>query len=140
MTRSLSNSLEFEDPTKRPSSPTHSVVIRTSDLVPYSQALQLSGSPSSFRSQATYLDDDAMKSMVYRTRQQPETPSGAIPIPKSKETPRSSFLGTSPRPEPGRLAPDSYGNEIQPDAKWTRINRKLVSPEVLDQDGRRYEA
>jgi hypothetical protein len=38
------------------------------------------------------------------------------------------------------LAPDSDGDEIPVDAKWTRIERKFVSPEVLDQDGERYEA
>jgi hypothetical protein len=38
------------------------------------------------------------------------------------------------------LAPDSQGNPIPLDAKWTKISRTLVSPEVLDQDKRRYEA
>jgi hypothetical protein len=48
--------------------------------------------------------------------------------------------GTSPRPEPFRLAPDPQGNPIPANAKWTKINRRLVSPEVLHQDRRRYEA
>ncbi|KAI0805318.1 hypothetical protein GGR55DRAFT_681225 [Xylaria sp. FL0064] len=39
-----------------------------------------------------------------------------------------------------RLGPDSQGREIQPDAKWTRIRRSLVSPEVLAREGLRYEA
>ncbi|RAL59870.1 hypothetical protein DID88_000497 [Monilinia fructigena] len=52
--------------------------------------------------------------------------------------------GTSPISDAAmplkRLAPDSYGNEISPDAKWTKVKRSLISPEVLNQDGRRYEA
>jgi hypothetical protein len=39
-----------------------------------------------------------------------------------------------------KLAPDKYGNAISADAKWTKISRRLVSPEVLEQDKRRYEA
>lgn len=39
-----------------------------------------------------------------------------------------------------RLGPDGQGREIPLDAKWTRIRRSLVSPEVLAQEGLRYEA
>jgi hypothetical protein len=39
-----------------------------------------------------------------------------------------------------RLAPDRYGNEIPMDAPWTKIKRSLVSIEVLDRAGVRYEA
>ncbi|KAI0976443.1 hypothetical protein F4678DRAFT_225736 [Xylaria arbuscula] len=39
-----------------------------------------------------------------------------------------------------RLGPDTQGREISPDAKWTRIRRSLVSPEVLAREGLRYEA
>ncbi|KAI1456656.1 hypothetical protein F4805DRAFT_458446 [Annulohypoxylon moriforme] len=39
-----------------------------------------------------------------------------------------------------RLAPDSQGREIPLEAKWTRISRRLVSPEVLAGAGVRYEA
>jgi hypothetical protein len=39
----------------------------------------------------------------------------------------------------GRTAPDQYGNEVSINAKWTKISRNLVSPEVLEQDGKRYE-
>ncbi|KAI3320433.1 hypothetical protein HD806DRAFT_232450 [Xylariaceae sp. AK1471] len=38
------------------------------------------------------------------------------------------------------LGPDSQGREIPLDAKWTRIRRSLVSPEVLAREGLRYEA
>ena len=66
---------------------------------------------------------------------------GAISIPHSG----ADRFATSPNkstlldPVP-RLAPDEFGNEIPPDAKWTKIDRRLVSPEVLAQDRRRYEA
>ncbi|KAI0105625.1 hypothetical protein F4776DRAFT_474084 [Hypoxylon sp. NC0597] len=39
-----------------------------------------------------------------------------------------------------RLAPDSQGRDIPLEAKWTRIPRRLVSPEVLAGAGVRYEA
>ncbi|CAK7266336.1 hypothetical protein SEPCBS57363_002042 [Sporothrix epigloea] len=38
------------------------------------------------------------------------------------------------------LAPDSKGNAISPNAIWTKISRRLVSPEVLEKAGVRYEA
>lgn len=39
-----------------------------------------------------------------------------------------------------RLAPDSYGNEIPMEAQWTKVRRSLLSLEVLDRAGVRYEA
>jgi hypothetical protein len=39
-----------------------------------------------------------------------------------------------------RLAPDSQGVDIPPSAMWTRIKRSLVSPQVLQRAGVRYEA
>ncbi|KAJ9150864.1 Nipped-B-like protein B [Pleurostoma richardsiae] len=39
-----------------------------------------------------------------------------------------------------RLAPDSHGMDIPLNATWTRIRRALVSPEVLEKAGVRYEA
>ncbi|KAG5929532.1 hypothetical protein E4U42_005559 [Claviceps africana] len=39
-----------------------------------------------------------------------------------------------------RLAPDRYGQPIPMDAAWTRVKRSLVSPEVLERAGVRYEA
>lgn len=72
---------------------------------------------------------------------------GAISIPQNPRSSNSSFGFTGPSPRSSstagvafRLAPDEHGNEIPADAKWTKINRRLVSPEVLDQDHRRYEA
>lgn len=39
-----------------------------------------------------------------------------------------------------RLAPDQYGKDIPMEAQWTIIRRALVSLEVLDRAGERYEA
>lgn len=49
-------------------------------------------------------------------------------------------MGPASSPRRSRLAPDSQGAEIPIEAKWTRIKRSLVSPEVLDKAGMRYEA
>lgn len=55
-------------------------------------------------------------------------------------SPQLPPYSSSPRTSTGRLAPDSYGNEIPMDAQWTRIRRSLISLEVLDRSGLRYEA
>lgn len=87
------------------------------------------------------MDEGAVpRSMAYWPKMQADlgaSPSGpgAVAIPNSNDR-----LGTSPRPEAVRLAPDAHGREIPPEAKWTKIARRLVSPEVLDQDHMRYEA
>ncbi|KAH8812077.1 hypothetical protein F5884DRAFT_784305 [Xylogone sp. PMI_703] len=114
-------------------------IIKTTDLVKASQALPImpSGSPVSYKGQG-YLDEGPPKPIVYQPRQQLEVDSpslqpGGIPIPGRSP-------GASPRLEPRKLAPDQYGNEVPPDAKWTQIKRSLISPEVLEQDGLRYEA
>lgn len=39
-----------------------------------------------------------------------------------------------------RLAPDRYGREIPIDAPWTKMDRSLISSEVLNRAGVRYEA
>jgi hypothetical protein len=135
---------ESDESIRRSKSPSTGQIIKTSDLIAQSQALMVRppGSPTSFQSsQGSFIDDDMVsRSMAHRPKKQVEfgaSPSrpGAMPIPNANDR-----LGTSPRPEPVRLAPDSYGNEISPDAKWTKIARRLVSPEVLDQDRMRYEA
>ncbi|KAG0648801.1 hypothetical protein D0Z07_4722 [Hyphodiscus hymeniophilus] len=129
--------------TKRSKSPSAGQIIRTSDLIAQSQALTIrpAGSLSSYKSsQGSFIDDDVVpRSMAYRAKKQPEfgiSPSrpNAIPVPANDR------LGTSPRSEPIRLKPDAQGNEIPAEAKWTKINRRLVSPEVLEQDRLRYEA
>ncbi|KAK7426136.1 hypothetical protein QQZ08_007446 [Neonectria magnoliae] len=91
----------------------------------------------------------------------PSNAAGSLPGPELSSSPNSHLLGASPRSVPPlppyvngggpppygtsplnttRLAPDRYGNEIPPDAQWTRIRRALVSPEVLERAGVRYEA
>ncbi|KAH8172589.1 hypothetical protein LIA77_06844 [Sarocladium implicatum] len=48
--------------------------------------------------------------------------------------------GVNPRVSAFRLAPDTYGNDIPMDAQWTKIHRSMISVEVLEQIGVRYEA
>ncbi len=51
-----------------------------------------------------------------------------------------TYSPNAPPPRVSRLAPDSKGMEIPLDAKWTKIRRTLVSPEILEKAGVRYEA
>jgi len=109
-----------------------------------------SSSPSSYRSHASF-DDGAIRSIPIRPRTQNQN---LLPDAPQYETPPRSVPSALP-PRPGtiqddggsrspkataRLAPDQFGNEIPHDARWTRIRRSLISPVVLEQDGRRYEA
>lgn len=69
-------------------------------------------------------------------------PTGSSPRslpPMAPYTTTTTTYGTSPRTI-YRLAPDRYGNEIPLAAQWTKIRRALVSPEVLERAGVRYEA
>jgi len=134
--------------------PQMGVVVMTCDLFktlsPFStnQGLKLTlpPSPTSFRSsQGSFGEEDAIRSIAIRPKNPAEfasSPSrtGSIPIPATNPRHSNESFGTSPQPETIRLAPDEHGNEIPPNAHWTKINRRLVSPEVLEQDHRRYEA
>jgi hypothetical protein len=137
---------ETDNSSRRSVSPSYGQIITTKNLMAMSQALTLrSQSPTNARSPGSYIDDGISRSMANLPKTQLEygtSPSqlGAIPIPVQNGKTSSDRLGTSPLPNPLQLAPDSQGNEIPPDAKWTKINRRLISPEVLDQDRRRYEA
>lgn len=142
---------------ERPNSPTSGEVIRTAELIALSQALTLlsPGAPGGLS--AGSFVDDYTPPVAHRPRKleygsSPAHP-GAIPIPLPipqqnsnlstsplPNAPYNDRLGTSPRPAATYLAPDDKGNEIKPDALWTKIDRRLVSPEVLAQHGRRYEA
>jgi hypothetical protein len=126
----LRSDYKFED--KRPSSSQED----------YEKSYAPSSSPIELRVGAVTIDDRVPRSMASmpRTTLAPErSPYGTSP---------SSQYGTSPgsnrspfgSPRSSLLAPDSQGNPIPADAKWTKINRTLVSTEVLDQDRRRYEA
>lgn len=140
---------------ERPRSPTDGELIKTTDLIALSQALTLR--PPGSLDAGSYVDDHGARAIAHRPRgpdfgtstSQP----GAIPIPLPKPQHNNHLstsplpgalyndrLGTSLRPDAMNLAPDDKGNEIMPDALWTKIDRRLVSPEVLAQDGRRYEA
>lgn len=150
-TDSETSDSETETSSQRSRSPSYDQIITTTNLIALSQALILHrpSSPTSFRSQNSYTTDEGVpRSMAHRPKKALEygsSPSqpGAIPIPSPNLNGKSGDrLGTSPVPVPHpiRLAPDAQGNEIPPDARWTKISRRLVSPEVLDQDRRRYEA
>ncbi|KAH6670341.1 hypothetical protein F5X68DRAFT_175790 [Plectosphaerella plurivora] len=85
---------------------------------PAGSELALSSSPSQFSSSPRY-----------------------APLPtysQAQNTPPPPY-NVAPR-QPSRLAPDRYGMDIPLDAKWTRIRRALISPEVLERAGVRYEA
>ncbi|KAI5860567.1 hypothetical protein GGS23DRAFT_229109 [Durotheca rogersii] len=64
--------------------------------------------------------------------------TGPPPMPAALSQPSHQAPTTTQRS--AWLAPDSQGREIPLDAKWTRIPRRLVSPEVLAGAGVRYEA
>jgi hypothetical protein len=72
--------------------------------------------------------------------------SGALPVPGANQGqqthPNADRYGNSPKISnaSSTLAPDSQGREIPLDAKWTRVRRDLISIEVLDLEGKRYEA
>ncbi|XDG00387.1 hypothetical protein ABKA04_000002 [Annulohypoxylon sp. FPYF3050] len=61
-------------------------------------------------------------------------------IPPSGSSPEQQQALAALQQRNARLAPDSQGREIPLEAKWTRISRRLVSPEVLAGAGVRYEA
>lgn len=133
---------DSSDSLKRRKSLATGLVIRTSDLFKSNgqgPKLLLPASPTSFRSsQGSFGEDGARSKSVSQNGTSPSR--GGIPIPSMNARTSSEGFGTSPRAEHMRLEPDEHGNEILPDAKWTRINRRLVSPAILDQDHRRYEA
>ncbi|KAF4971808.1 hypothetical protein FSARC_1501, partial [Fusarium sarcochroum] len=68
------------------------------------------------------------------------SPRSMPTMPPHLNTSNPPSYGSSPRSSAPRLAPDRWGNEIPSDAQWTRIKRELVSPEVLERAGVRYEA
>jgi len=68
----------------------------------------------------------------------PSTSLAASPPVYGTNSGRSTQAGASR--QYSRLAPDSKGQDIPLDAKWTKIKRSLVSPEVLERAGVRYEA
>ncbi|KAM0561441.1 hypothetical protein ACHAPJ_003322 [Fusarium lateritium] len=68
------------------------------------------------------------------------SPRSMPTMPHHLNTSNPPSYGSSPRSSAPRLAPDRWGNEIPPEAQWTRIRRELVSPEVLERAGVRYEA
>lgn len=72
----------------------------------------------------------------------PHSSFGVSPYPPRAHSPPPPYdpRHGSSRANATRLAPDRYGREIPMEAHWTKINRDLVSPEVLQRAGVRYEA
>lgn len=105
-------------------SPTSSATLKylpanvSANIPPAGAELALSSSPSNFSSSPRYAPLPPY-AHAQNTPPPPYNPSGR---------------------QPSRLAPDRYGMDIPLDAKWTRIRRSLVSPEVLERAGVRYEA
>jgi hypothetical protein len=75
----------------------------------------------------------------YGTSPPPTLHHNSVSAPALTGGPPSAAGGQSPQ-RYARLAPDSLGRDIPLDAHWTRIKRSLISPEVLNQAGVRYEA
>lgn len=110
---------------------------RSASLQRQSQSSDVSrsSSPASINSQAS----DRSKAGPFPFDEQ-QTTELLKNLESSRATNRTSEHSRSPGPRSVSLAPDSLGNPIPPDAKWTKIRRSLVSLEVLNQDGHRYEA
>lgn len=144
--RTTDDDSDHNDATNRSKALSNGQVIRTTDLVLATQALTLRPPESpghSFRSQASFGEEDGLRTRPFRQVEFGSSPIRAGVVQESGPSlpmPSTDNNGTASPLETIKLAPDEHGNEIPPDAKWTRINRRLVSPEVLDQDHRRYEA
>lgn len=122
------------------------LVIRTTDLLATPITLKVMPllSPMAFSSFSPYGENGVPRSfgLLASNSAGLSTParSGTLPPTKQLTLPTVDSVRTDLPTEQYRLAPDSYGNEIPADAKWTKISRRLVSPEVLALRGRRYEA
>ncbi|KAH7140816.1 hypothetical protein EDB81DRAFT_65298 [Dactylonectria macrodidyma] len=107
-----------------------------------SQQQQYSRSPSDQRYLASTAAAAAASFSGHELSSSPTSNFGASPrsvplLPPYVNGGAPPAYGSSPR---SRLAPDRYGMEIPPDAQWTKIRRTLVSPEILERAGVRYEA
>lgn len=116
--------------------PEKGLIIRTSDLVDSSKALMLSPSESNYDKpwDGSFGPDSTPRTIM------PEVEYGTSPNWRDQVPDTLLQNMRTSNNHNVKLAPDQYGREIPPDAKWTKVNRRLVSTEVLDQDGRRYEA
>ncbi|KAK4097481.1 hypothetical protein N658DRAFT_561744 [Parathielavia hyrcaniae] len=93
----------------------------------YPGALPSGLSPTAYGSSLTISSSDAGWDLATLPA---SAPAAGNDMPKNPALPRQS----------SNLAPDSKGQTIPLDATWTRIDRKLVSPEVLEKYRVRYEA
>lgn len=117
---------------KRPSSPQED---HETYYTPFS-------SPIDPRKSSASIDERVPRSMASRPRTTlaPESSQYGTSPSQYGTSPSSSRSAFGSSPRSSVLAPDSHGNAIPLDAKWTRVKRELISTEVLDQDKRRYEA
>lgn len=125
--------------------PIQSEVIETSDLatkkmpVLASPTLQCLEQPSYFDNQDA--NKLAPEGNMFDLEMPPvDTEAAVTAEARVKLTRSKSVSDKSGKKKKVRLAPDSQGQPIPKDAKWTKIKRSLVSPEVLRQDDKRFEA
>ncbi|KAG5948934.1 hypothetical protein E4U53_006093 [Claviceps sorghi] len=74
-----------------------------------------------------------------RTTYSLSSPPPAVALDHQQSAYYTAASSSSPRTA-ARLAPDRYGHPIPMDAPWTKVKRSLVSPEILERAGVRYEA
>ena len=121
--------------------PIQSEVIETSDLVASNlTAAQLSALPRSFEASSYFENQDAQNATISQRTGPSISVSATESSPMTTRSKGMNEAGRSSSRRSSRLAPDQHGNKIPEDAKWTRIRRSLVSPEVLRQEGKRFEA
>ncbi|KAL2752338.1 hypothetical protein ACRALDRAFT_2044173 [Sodiomyces alcalophilus JCM 7366] len=128
-------------------------------LIPHMAALQLQPgpahanygvSPTSLSAMTRYLPAElaatgpdlssSPNNMYMATSPRSMPPLPPYPDAQPSSPPYDNYYHNTPQRQPSRLAPDRYGMDIPLDAQWTKIRRSLVSPEVLERAGVRYEA
>ena len=111
------------------------LIIRTSDLTAPSSALTLRAPPASPTPSNRSQNSFGSEVGPIATRNLVEYGSSPVGLTPSSTTSRYPVAG-----QEFHLAPDSKGNPIPADARWTRVTRRLISLEVLEEEGLRYEA
>ena len=134
---------EEERPARRPSQRSHHRRhrSRTHDTDSYTESSESSDSDSS-------LDRTPRAPRVVTPSNDSSDPNSttnaaltiAKPAPKSiLKQPRVKFPEEPPTIREGVAPLDAAKKGIPPEARWTRVNRRLVNPEALEQEGVRFE-
>ncbi|EDN91421.1 hypothetical protein SS1G_00824 [Sclerotinia sclerotiorum 1980 UF-70] len=127
-------------------------IIQTSDLSlsPVLATPQLLPPPSPSTHHSQSHPNEATRSMAPRPNRSSDRATSKrtrrvrFDLSESQPSPKMNtpVNETSPRHDSttpvATLGSDSYGNEISPGVIWTKVKRYFISPEVLNQDGRRY--